>query len=66
MKAFSWLRVTTRAVAVAVVAAAAITAVTVEAVAEEIQTATGQDQTLSGIAQEVFKQRQVRMMVVQQ
>ena len=57
--------VTSRAVAVAVVAAAAMGVVAVEVVAEATQAATGEDQTLSGVVQVVFKQQQVRRMVVQ-
>ena len=57
--------VTPRAVAVAVVAAAAMGVVAVEVVAEAIQAATGEDQTLSGVVQVVFEQQQVRRMVVQ-
>ena len=60
------MRVTPRAVAVAVLAAAAITVVAVEVVAEAMHAATGEDKTLSGVVQAVFKQQQVRMMVVQQ
>ena len=60
------MRVTPRAVAVAVVAAAAIAVVAVEIVAEAMQAETGEDQTLSGVVQAVFKQRQVRRMAAQQ
>ena len=39
--------------------------VAVEFVAEAMQAATGENQTLSGVVQAVLKQQQVRMMAVQ-
>ena len=60
------MRVTPRAVAVAGVVVAAIAVVAVEVVAEAMHAATGEDQTLSGVAQAMFKPQQVRMMAEQQ
>ena len=41
-------------------------AAAVKVVAEALEAATGVDQTRSGVAQAVFKQKLVRMVVVQQ
>ena len=60
------MRVTSRAVAVAVVATAATTVMAVEVVAEAMHAATGDDRTLSGVVQAVLKKQQVRIMAVQQ